>query len=327
MPEVSLIIPVYNAEKYLKECLDSVMGQSFPDIEVIVVDDGSEDSSPEILDTYKRIYNDRITIIRQENAGQSAARNKGIVSANGRYIMFADSDDYIAREYVETLYREAVREDFDMVICDFTRIRSDGRILKEIKANLTDNGVRFPSYISPNRIIRKSILDNYDIKYTDVKFAEDIPFVLQLEAYCKDISVINYYGYFYRQSPGSVSNRLKLKKLKAEDLPFKEMGRVVESIRNKDLMEDKTLSLYICRIFTSFLFDLGRKSSKETRDMMCDEMSSFMDAYFPDYYDNPLLRPGKWKRLPVAQKFGTWEFAKHLHKGNLKEFAAFVSHF
>ena len=118
MSEISVIIPVYNTEKYLKECLKSVINQTFTDMEIICVNDGSTDSSKEVLEKYKKV-DKRIKVIElQENRGLSYARNRGFDSSKGRYIYFLDSDDELERNAMEILYNEAEKEKLDVIFFD-----------------------------------------------------------------------------------------------------------------------------------------------------------------------------------------------------------------
>lgn len=107
MDKISVIIPVYNTEKYLKRCLDSIINQTFKNLEIIIVDDGSTDSSPQICDNYAE-SDDRIRVIHKTNGGLSSARNAGIDIATGIYISFIDSDDYIDIKYFEILYSNII---------------------------------------------------------------------------------------------------------------------------------------------------------------------------------------------------------------------------
>lgn len=117
-PKVSVIVPVYKAEKYLRRCVDSLLAQTFIDFEVIIVDDGSPDSSGEICDEYAR-KDDRVKVIHQKNGGVSIARQRGMDEACGEYTIHADPDDWVEPDMLEELYRKAKEEDADMVICDF----------------------------------------------------------------------------------------------------------------------------------------------------------------------------------------------------------------
>jgi glycosyltransferase involved in cell wall biosynthesis len=116
MPLISIIIPVYNVEKYLSECLDSIMNQTFSDIEIICINDGSTDNSLAYLEKYSQ-KGSRVIVINQENKGQAVARNIGIKAAKGKYVLFVDSDDWIAQNSCETLL-SYLTEDIDLIIFD-----------------------------------------------------------------------------------------------------------------------------------------------------------------------------------------------------------------
>jgi glycosyltransferase involved in cell wall biosynthesis len=114
--KVSVIIPVYNVEDYLEKCLDSVINQTLGDIEIICVNDGSTDNSPKILDRYAKL-NSNIKVINKKNGGAGSARNFGLIHANGKYVGFVDSDDWISKDMYEKLYKNACEYDSDMVMC------------------------------------------------------------------------------------------------------------------------------------------------------------------------------------------------------------------
>lgn len=132
-PKVSIIVPIYNVESYLGRCLDSLLSQSFREIEIIAVNDGSTDKSSEILKDYSERDN-RIVSIEKENGGVSSARNTGLLQANGQYIGFVDPDDWIDKEMYEELYHSAIHEKADIVMC--TYIREFGTHSKEKKFNM-----------------------------------------------------------------------------------------------------------------------------------------------------------------------------------------------
>lgn len=118
---ISVIIPVYNVEKYIKKCIDSVINQTYKNLEIILIDDGSKDNSPQICDEYAKKDN-RIKVIHKENEGQSVARNLGLDIATGRYIGFVDSDDYIKENMFETLYKNMIKYDADISICNIIKL-------------------------------------------------------------------------------------------------------------------------------------------------------------------------------------------------------------
>lgn len=120
MPKVSIIVPVYKAEKYLSRCLDSILAQTMPDFEVLLIDDGSPDRSGEICDEYAR-KDPRIRVFHKENGGVASARQMGLDNSQGKYIIHADPDDWVESNWLECLLTNAMENDSDMVICDFTR--------------------------------------------------------------------------------------------------------------------------------------------------------------------------------------------------------------
>ena len=318
--EVSIIIPVYNAEKYLIQCLDSIFSQSFQNFEVIMVNDGSSDHSGEIMEKYVKEYPHKTTGIHQNNQGQSAARNTALKHAKGKYIVFIDSDDYIAKDYIKNLFEKAESTVSDMVICNYTKVTDDGSSEKKCKANFVENGIRIPSYISCNRIISRQLLEVCDFHYEQGAICEDIPAMLRLEAAAENIQVIEEYGYYYRSNPKSTTSTLK-SWISLDKLPLKTLAECVEFCKKKGKnISEKQLEFYICRIWTTFLFDIGKGCSKEVRSGMCDEAVQFMKKYFPDYYKNPYIKLRAFKTLPAVQKWGTWLFVQSMRFRMLKVF-------
>ena len=126
MPKISVIVPVYKAEKFLSACIESILNQTYHDFEVILVDDGSPDSSGQICEEYAK-KDSRIKVIHQKNAGVAASRNVGLDIAVGEYITFVDSDDYIQFQMYEKMLKCALDNDCDFVMCDCMKVYSDGR--------------------------------------------------------------------------------------------------------------------------------------------------------------------------------------------------------
>ena len=121
MPEVSVIIPVYNSEKYVEKCICSVMAQTLPELEIIIINDGSIDESGKILRKLAQ-KDSRIILLEQENKGVAAARNLGVEKATGKYLTFVDGDDYLQEDYIEKMYSLAEKETLDSVICGLTYV-------------------------------------------------------------------------------------------------------------------------------------------------------------------------------------------------------------
>ena len=225
MDLVSVIIPVYNVEDYLDRCVASVVGQTFQNIEVILVDDGSTDGSAGICDRWSA-RDSRVKTLRQANQGVSAARNAGLQAASGNWIMQVDSDDYIAPDTVERLVSAANETSSDMVICDFLRGSEDNHVFvdeysKEVELIDPETAIS-RIYISDHSALRfaspaiklcKFCLYS-GIIYPEGKIFEDIYTTHKLLYRCNQIAVLESPLYYYFQRPNSImTTEFNLKKL------------------------------------------------------------------------------------------------------------------
>ena len=130
--KVSIVLPVYNAQEYLKRCLDSIFEQNYNNFELIAIDDGSRDNSWEILTDYQNKFSDKMKTIKQENMGVSKTRNKGIDLATGKYLLFVDNDDYFDSNYIGTFVSEIEKGDLDVVIGGYKRPNSNNKIVDQV---------------------------------------------------------------------------------------------------------------------------------------------------------------------------------------------------
>lgn len=225
MDLVSVIIPVYNVEDYLDRCVASVVGQTFQNIEVILVDDGSTDGSAEICDRWSA-KDSRVKTLHQTNQGVSAARNAGLQAASGNWILQVDSDDYIAPDAVERLVSTANETSSDMVICDFLRGSEDNHVFvdeysKEVELIDPETAIS-RIYISDHSALRFAspaiklckFCQYSGIIYPEGKIFEDIYTTHKLLYRCNQIAVLESPLYYYFQRPNSImTTEFNLKKL------------------------------------------------------------------------------------------------------------------
>ena len=210
---ISVIVPVYNVEKYLEECLDSIQNQTYSDIEVILVNDGSTDKSKEICGKYCKQDN-RFQLLNQENQGLSAARNSGVAASTGEFIAFVDSDDIILPNYLETLMHY-MREDVDIVESQFTISKEEflAESYKELTILFEGNSQEavkiFPKHVlNVNAVIklyRRPIVEA--VPYIDGVIFEDVYCGIGMLKYIRKIIKIDYKGYYYRQRQASIMHR------------------------------------------------------------------------------------------------------------------------
>lgn len=209
--KVSIIVPVYNVEQYLEKCLNSLVSQSIDDYEIIVVNDGTKDNSQAIIDLFKMNYPDRIVSLIKENGGLSSARNYGLKFAQGEYIAFVDSDDWVEQDMYELMYNKAKEYDFDLVMCDFYEIHGDKKIpltcnlnndllsKGEIKRHLIDF---YPS--AWNKLYKKSLFENLEFK--EGIWFEDVEFGYRLLPILNSIGVVKKCFYNYLIRSGSITS-------------------------------------------------------------------------------------------------------------------------
>ena len=212
MEKVSIIIPIYNSEKYINKCVDAILCQTFKKIEIILINDGSTDKSLEIIESYAKKY-DFIKVIDQKNCGVSATRNKGLEVATGNYVMFIDNDDWIETDYVETFYNTITTTNSDIVIGGYRRINSKNKVLKK---TIISNYIDIYNQIAPwGKIYKKSYLNNNNIFFRNYVLGEDIYFNCLAYSKTNKIKTIKYCGYNWFYNENSISNT-KHKKITTE---------------------------------------------------------------------------------------------------------------
>ena len=203
--KVSVIVAIYNVEKYLENCLDSLVNQTLKDMEIILVNDGSLDNSEKIINKYLKKYNN-IKYLKKKNGGQSSARNYGLKYASGDYIGFVDGDDYVKLDMYEKMYKKAISEDFDMVACDLNYIYPDRNMIVSsgIKEDTKDiDRVYINNYPSVcNKIFKKDVIKN--MKFKEGVWFEDVEFIYRILANIKSVGVIHEDLTQYVQRDGSV---------------------------------------------------------------------------------------------------------------------------
>lgn len=224
---VSIVVPIYNVEEYLRECIDSICTQTYENIEIILVDDGSTDTSPEICDTYQKI-DSRIRAFHKNNGGLSDARNYGLNVATGEYIAFIDSDDYIDESFVKNLLQAAEENDADIAVCSYRKVY-DKPIQKYGNINYiaeTVSGISFlkslysgkhsdMGFVAWNKLYKKKLFTDHEIIYPKGRIYEDTFTTYKLLYYTKKVALIDYAYYSYRIRPGSImQSSMTVKKCK-----------------------------------------------------------------------------------------------------------------
>lgn len=220
MDLVSIVVPVYNVKKYLNKCVKSILKQTYLNIEVILVDDGSNDGSAYICDSYKKI-DPRIKVIHKINGGLSDARNAGIKAATGKYLMFVDSDDYISSQMVKDLVRSMVLKKVDLVMCGYLKVDYRGKVLndRENEIELENKLLKKNEFwnlffgdclvfcvVAWNKLYKRELFEN-GVVYEKGKNHEDVFIISRIIDQCSKIYVIKKRLYYYMQRTDSIMHQ------------------------------------------------------------------------------------------------------------------------
>ncbi|MHB1001505.1 MAG: glycosyltransferase [Armatimonadota bacterium] len=308
-PFVSIIIPVYNGEPYLRKCLDSLVNQTLKDIEIIVVDDGSTDNSAAILDEYAS-SDSRITIIKQSNEGGYSARNRGLVIAKGSFIGFVDNDDYVQPDMYEVMYDTAIKNSVDIVICGFKRCdmyehvenEEHFALIPQNRVITHDEMFKLLASVHQRQLLpfvwrniyRRSYLDDNSIKFRNLKMTDDCVFNLEAFYYANSVYALNNSFYMYTQNP------------------FSSMGKKFKPLLEKDLIQQYENKI---KFYKQFNLDVNFLS--DMHNYMCRHHLQLLlsNAYNSDVTDKSksirhILQLPMIKNALRATRYIHWELSR-----------------
>lgn len=231
-PEISIIVPIYKIERYLHQCIDSILMQTFTDFELLLIDDGSPDGCPAICDEYAK-KDARVRVFHKLNGGLTSARNCGLDNSNGNWIMHIDGDDWVEPTYIEELYSAAIKNKADIAICGFRFAYEDGRCIEEHPILWDDNKpASMNRYIASVWAIACASIHKSKL-YTDngvrspknITFCEDFHLMARLCFFADKVTSIDRPLYNYRQQPSSIVHSTTLEKRRKDELTtYKEIS-------------------------------------------------------------------------------------------------------
>ena len=272
---ISVIVPIYKVEDYLRKCVNSIINQTYKNLEIILVDDGSPDNCPKICDEYAR-QDSRIKVIHKENGGLSDARNAGMEIATGEYISFIDSDDYISDDFIETLYTTMKTENSDIVECDIVRFE-DGTtpvIEKEnceINSFSTEKGLSL--LIAENKfhqhVWNKLYKSEFALKipFAKGKLNEDEFWTYQIFGQAEKVTKINKSMYFYLQRSGSImGENFNLRRLDALEAKAERQKYIEEKfpyLKEQAKIDLFGTCIFMCQSAMKFLKGKEKKQAKK----------------------------------------------------------------
>ena len=295
MKSVSVIVPFYNVEGYIGRCLDTLVKQTLDDIEIILVNDGSKDRSKIIVDKYLKEYPEKIVYLEKENGGLSDARNFGISYANGEYIAFLDSDDYVEYTMYKDMYELAKKENSDMVECDFyweypykNKRKEDKGIIYNGKKEMIEK-IRVVAW---NKLIKKEILEKSKVMFPKGYRYEDVEFTYKLVPYLDKVSFLKKPCVHYIQREGSISNNQNERNREIFDV----LDHVIDFYKENDLYDeyrDELEYIYIRYAFCSSLLRIVKIKDQNIQQKLLDLTWEKVNTNFPEWKKNPILKSKK----------------------------------
>ena len=297
MPKVSVIVPVYNVEEYIQRCLESLVDQTLKDIEIIIVNDGSEDNSIEIVNNFIKKYPEKIVYLEKENGGLSDARNYGIPYAKGEYIAFLDSDDYVEKNMYEKMYDIAKKENSDMVECDFyweypNKKKKDVGVIYNNQHEMMEN-IRVVAW---NKLIKREIIEISKVQFPKGYRYEDVEFTYKLIPYLNKVSFVKEPMIHYIQRPDSISNS---QNEKTKDI-FDILDHVIEFYKEKNIYDQYKEELeytYTRYLLCSSLLRMIKIKDKKIRQECLNKTWESLNEKFPCWKKNKILRKRSVKNL------------------------------
>ena len=284
MKKVSIIVPVYNASKFLDKSIGSIINQTYKNIELILINDGSKDNSYEIINNYANNY-DFIKAYTQENMGAAKTRNRGIKLSKGDYITFVDADDELEETYIEALINNS--NNYDIVICGYKVFDYDNKYLYE-KKPLNNNANLLSQMSSVCKLYKRSLIIDNNIEFASQKVGEDMIFALNCFSKTDKINMIPNTGYLYKMNPNSV-----MKTLTKKDRPdlFNTIKIIDDTI---DLKRFGNLRYFL------YLKTIVLNIIKQPKDLTIEELNEiYIDSF--KWLDQRLKKDNKRLRIKHYQ--------------------------
>lgn len=303
MKKISIIVPIYNSEKYFKKCIESLVNQTFKDIEIILVNDGSTDNSEKIIDEYIEKYPDLIKKINKENGGQASARNLGLKNAKGKYIFFIDSDDYIEENACEILYEYITKGDYDAVLFDYYITTKDNKKEVNVLPNKNDKDIISPKeyFLSTpapwNKLYKRKFLIENNFKLPEGIIYEDYAEIPTLGLYNPKCIYCKKYLHYYIQSDNSTMRTLEYKE------KYENIFPATEYLHNKS-KEHKWIKEELEYMFIShFLYEGSLNFYKYGKTKQMNKIADWMKENYPNWRKNKYYKKQNIKYKVLCNLF------------------------
>lgn len=307
--KVSILVPVFNADAYVARCLDSILELTHRNIEIVCIDDGSQDSSPIILDEYAARNPSKVVVEHRGNSGAAAARNRAIQLASGDYLAFVDNDDWIEPDYVEVLLAAAMRFGAEVVCSGYCRPDCNNTIRVKLLPQPEKEWSRYAVGAAWSKLYRMDYVKERHLEFLDTNIDEDLYFTLPSIELANRVEVIPYCGYNWFINATSVSNT---NQRSSEGLLFEEtLDAIIDMLKEREIHLSLILIHYFIRLVVWFLLYTcksdGSRLSRVNRIKYINWLNDKLSAWRWDVYATPRRPMGDAPMNRIA----VWLFVKH----------------
>jgi len=299
LPAISIIVPIYNVESYLRKCIDSILNQTFEDFEVILVNDGSTDKSGSICDEYAGMHKDKVRVIHKQNSeGAGAPRNAGIEASQGQYLLFVDGDDYIAPNTIDKTYKAILLHDVDIVVFGMNIITEKGEFIKTYMDkrpyNVVLNAKDRPDMLlidasSWNKLYKRKLFVQKGIRFPEKVWYDDVATIPKLCTAAESIVFINEAFYHYLVRYNSITRNSNI--LRMLDI-LTVLDNLVSYYKEKDLFELYKSEIEFVAIYNLYIRvpDYILTAPKgDSMNKLINSVNEFLAKQFPNHKSNKYL--------------------------------------
>ena len=290
--KISVIVPVYNVEAYLSKCITSILEQSFSEYEIIIINDGSEDNSGRIAEEFAEKYPEKVVYIKQKNKGLGGARNTGIYKAKGEYLLFVDSDDFIAPVTLENVYIKIEKEHADLLLFDFYRVSEDYESLdrdygcfgaaKEFTLESYPE-ILFDNPSSWNKLYHRHLFLDTGIEFPEKVWYEDLCTTLKIYTKARKIVYLKDAFYYYYQRDSSIMHTKNCEKyLQIIDA----MDELLKYFKEQGIYEEFEQELEFLAVYHLLFFSVVQINKIDPKSVIQKRIKEYVIEKFPNYQKN-----------------------------------------
>ncbi len=311
--KVSIVVPVYNTEKYLKQCLDSLVNQTLQEIQIIIVDDGSTDSSPEIIAKYQSAHPEKILAIRKENGGQGMARNLALEYCVGEYVGFLDSDDYAKPNMFEEMYTAAKKKNADYVACGYTTFAMKNEqetIIDSYKKGAVyyerEGLLLFHAEVAPwLHLYKNSLIKEKGVRFPEGVIHEDTAFYANCIPYIHSVAQVEKSLVMHRKHEQSTVGKMSGDKVRQIFPVIDAVREWYETKLSAACLQDEQECFSVRILLCSSVTRIAAVDKFSERKALIKETLAYIRKYYPDYKKNPYFKKGLMQSYVRGANFFT----------------------